>query len=67
MNWMRGRYVLGGIAGAIFGPAAYRAGTALDAISIEAAPEPWLMIAGIWALALPLLLWLRERLDNDPA
>ena len=63
MNWMRRRYVVGSLAGAIFGPTAFRAGEALNAISIEAGAYPWIMIAIVWASAVPLLLWLRERLD----
>ncbi len=64
MDWLRGRYLLGAAAGAVFGPLAYRAGQALNAISVEAAPFGWLAVAIAWACAMPLLLWLRERLEQ---
>ena len=63
LNWMRRRYVPGAFAGALFGPLAYAAGERLEAIAVAAQPVAWLAIAAAWALALPLLLWLRERLD----
>lgn len=64
MNWLRRRYILGAAAGAVFGPVAYRTGVALDAISVAEPPVAWLAIAGAWGLAMPTLLWLRERLDK---
>ncbi len=67
MNWMRGRYVLAAVAGAVFGPLAYRTGAALDAVWLAAFPAGWLAVAVEWALAMPLLLWLRERCENKPA
>ena len=63
LDWARRRYVLGVIAGAVFGPLAYTAGETLGAITLAAPPLGWLAVAGEWALAMPLLLWLRERFE----
>ena len=63
LDWARRRYVLGAVAGAIFGPLAYTAGDALGAITLAEPPLGWLAVAGEWALAMPLLLWLRERFE----
>lgn len=64
LNWARRRYALGAVAGAVFGPIAYVAGETLGAIALAAPPLGWLAIAATWALAMPLLLWLRERLER---
>ena len=64
MNWARGRYVHAAVAGAVFAPLAYRTGAALGAISLAPFPIGWLTVAGEWALAMPLLLWLREHLEG---
>ncbi len=64
MNWARRRYALAAIAGAVFGPLAYRTGDALGAVSLAPLPFGWLAVAGEWVLAMPLLLWLRERFEG---
>ncbi|MCY4285518.1 MAG: DUF2878 domain-containing protein [Thiotrichales bacterium] len=63
LDWARRRYALGAAAGAIFGPIAYTAGEALGGVALAAPPRGWLAVAAAWALAMPLLLWLRERFD----
>ena len=67
MNWARRRYALAAAAGALFGPLAYRAGDALGAISLAPFPVGLSLVAVEWALAMPLLLWLRERLEGAAA
>ena len=64
LSWTRRRYALGAVAGAVFGPLAYTAGEALGAIVLAPPPLGWLRVAAGWALAMPLLLWLRERLEG---
>ena len=64
LDWARRRYAFGVVAGAVFGPLAYAAGEALGAIALAAPPLGWLAVAVEWALAMPLLLWLRERLEG---
>ncbi len=63
LNWTRRRYALGAVAGAIFGPLAYTAGEALGAVALAASPPGWFAVAAAWALAMPLLMWLRERFE----
>lgn len=64
LNWARRRYALGAVAGAVFGPLAYVAGEALGAVTLAAPPLGWLAVAAAWAMAMPLLLWLRERIEG---
>lgn len=64
-RWLgRRRLAIAMIAGAILGPVSYLAGARLEALSLG---EPMLVslisIAGAWAVAMPLLLWVAERLD----
>ena len=63
LNRMRRRYGLAAIAGAVFGPFAYMTGDRLGALTLAPAPAGWLAVAAGWALAMPLLLWLRERIE----
>mgnify|MGYP001819991155 CR=1 FL=1 len=67
MGWLRGRYLLAAILGAFAGPSSYYAGHRLGGIEFLD-PEPALLMLGIgWALMMPLLLMLSERLNGlDP-
>ena len=62
-NWIRRRYLIGLLLGALFAPLAYRAGEALGALTLAPAPAGLLAVAIMWLMAIPLLLWLRERLE----
>ena len=57
---LRSRPIVAGLMGAAGGPLAYAGGARLGAASLH--PEPWislLVIAGVWAVAFPLMLrWL---------
>ncbi|MCY4200847.1 MAG: DUF2878 domain-containing protein [Gammaproteobacteria bacterium] len=64
MNWMRGRYLVGVLAGALFAPLAYRAGEVLGALTLAPAPFGLFAVAAVWLAAIPLLLWLRERFES---
>ena len=58
MGWLRRRYLVGLLMGAVFGPAAYYTGTRLNALEFTDPNALWLI--GIeWALCLPLLLWMQ--------
>lgn len=62
MSWMRGRYGVGAVMGAIFGPMAYHAGVRLGAMSIPDGPMAMtLLLAAGWAAAIPFLLWFAWR------
>ena len=64
MAWLKGRSVLAVILGGIAGPASYYAGNKLGAIEFVA-PLPALAALAIgWAVIMPLLMTLAERLDG---
>lgn len=55
MAWLRGRYALGAVFGAIGGPMAYYSGAKLGAMTQLPEPGGLLWIGIAWAIALPLL------------
>ncbi|MEY6433397.1 DUF2878 domain-containing protein [Thioalkalicoccus limnaeus] len=64
LRWLRGRWRLAMVMGAIGGPMAFAAGERLGAATF---PDPVLSLTVIgagWALMTPLLVWLAERLDG---
>jgi hypothetical protein len=61
LAWLRGRFVLAAMLGAIAAPLSYWAGRRLGAILLH--PEPVVWICGIgllWAVATPVLVWIAE-------
>jgi len=62
LAWLRGRYVLAAVLGALGGPPAYLAGERLGAIEVPNTALALLTLALAWALATPLLTRLSERL-----
>ena len=68
LRWLKGRVALGALFGGIGGAAAYYAGSRLDAVSLADPLISSLLIFLIWALALPALYALVEKLEkNGPA
>ena len=66
LKWLQGRYLLAALLGAIFGPISYRAGAALGAASFPIGE--WLslgILAAIWAIVLPLLIWINYKLKHE--
>jgi len=64
MRWLQQHLGLAGTLGAIFGPLAYLGAEQLDAVQL---PYPFLSLLWIaieWAVALPLLLWIRRRFNQ---
>lgn len=64
MGWLRGRYLLASALGGIAGPSSYLAGQKLGGIIFV---EFWPAIVALsvgWALVMPLLMALAERLDG---
>ena len=64
MRWMRGRWWLAAMAGAVSGPLAFYAGYRLDGVLF---PNFWLamlVLAIGWAIFLPLLIIISEHLDG---
>lgn len=64
MGWLRGRYVLAAVFGAIGGPMAYYSGAKLGAMTRLPDPGGLLGIGIAWAIALPLL-YRMVKLIND--
>ena len=64
MRWMRGRYVLAALFGAIGGPLSYYAGSRLGAMTFVDTQAAVAALAVAWALAMPALMWLAARLDG---
>ncbi len=67
LRWLRGRYWLALLFGALGGPLAYLGGQRLGAAAF---PDPLLALVAIgvgWALISPALVWLASRLDGFAA
>lgn len=61
LAWLRRRYIVGAIFGAVGGPISYVVGARLGAIALS--PDIGVTLVGIgaaWAVFVPLLLWLKE-------
>lgn len=64
LRWLRGRLWLAACLGAAGGPAAFSAGVRLGGAQFLQAAPALATLALLWALALPLLLWLSLRFDG---
>jgi hypothetical protein len=56
LGWLRGRYALAGLLGAVGGPLAYYAGQKLGAIELTSGSQSLAWIGIEWAVAVPLLV-----------
>jgi len=61
MAWLKDRYFLALILGAIFGPLAFIAGENLGAVVFVDRPKALAALALGWSALMPFLLWLAER------
>ena len=62
LSWLSGRYLLTAALGAAGGPMAYLAGERLGgAIFPFGARYSLLVLAGVWAVVLPAVVWLADR------
>lgn len=64
MKWLRNRTSLAIILGAVFGPLAYLAGEKLGGITFNETGVALAALALIWAISMPLLMWLAVRMDG---
>ena len=65
LKWLKGRYALAALMGAVFGPLSYRAGAALGAASFpQGEVLTMFVLAAIWGAVMPLLLWINSRLQK---
>ena len=64
MAWLRGRNALAAILGAVAGPASYFAGQKLGAIEFVQPTAALIALAIGWAVIMPVLMLIAERLDG---
>ena len=64
LSWLRGRWLLAAVLGAIAGPLSYWGGAKLGAL-VLVQPLPAVVAMAIeWAIAMPLLMRLAQRFDG---
>ena len=62
LGWLRGKYLVAFLLGAIFGPLAYLSGRSLGVMEFNFPTSVTIVaLAIIWGTALPLLYWLHEN------
>ena len=64
MQWMKNRYLLAAIFGAIGGPVAYYAGHRLGAVEFSQVSTSLLVVGAGWAVMMPLLMHLSTRFNG---
>jgi len=67
LGWMKQRYLLAALFGAIGGPLSYLAGAKLGAMSFVDTVPAIMALAFAWSLAMPLLVYIATRLDGVSA
>ena len=66
MRWLRGKPWLAALFGAVGGPISYLTGEELGGIVLINQSAALLALAIGWAIMMPMLMWLSERLDGMP-
>ena len=64
MRWMKGRYLLAAVLGAIAGPASFLSGVKLGGAQFVAMTPALVTMACTWAVLMPALVWLSTRFDG---
>ncbi|MGB5202220.1 MAG: DUF2878 domain-containing protein, partial [Sedimenticolaceae bacterium] len=67
LGWLKGRYWLAALFGAVGGPLAYLAGAKLGGITLISSEAALTALALGWATIMPLLMYLAARLDGTQA
>ena len=67
LGWLKGRYWLATLFGAVGGPLAYLAGAKLGGITLVSSEAALIALALGWATIMPLLMYLAARLDGTQA
>ena len=65
LSWLSRRYLLAAALGFVGGPLSFWGGARLGAIEF-ASPLAYLALGCVWALAMPALVWLGDRLEPRP-
>lgn len=64
LRWLHRRYLLAAVLGAVCGPASFVAGVKLGAAQFVDRVPALAVLAVVWAVAMPLLVWLAQRFDG---
>jgi hypothetical protein len=65
LAWLKDKYAVAAILGGLFGPVAYWGGEKLGALTVAATfSRGYAILAVMWALTLPLLVYLHNRLTG---
>ena len=64
LRWMRGKWLVAILFGAIGGPLAYLGAEKLGAVTINSPPISYVALGFGWAILTPLLLWLSTKFDG---
>lgn len=64
LRWMRSKWLVAILFGAIGGPLAYMGAEKLGAVSLNHPPDSYIALALGWAILTPLLLVLSEKFDG---
>lgn len=67
LAWLKKRYVIATLFGAIGGPLAYVAAEKLGAVTINSLPASYIALALGWAIITPILVFLSLKLDGFKA
>lgn len=67
LGWLRGRYLLGALLGAIVGPFAYWSGSKLGAVELTDTVASLAAVGVEWLIVMPVLLALVTRLEKNRA
>jgi hypothetical protein len=65
MGWLKGRWALAVIMGAVFGPLAFIGGERLGAVVFLDSTLSIITLSVGWGLLMPLLLWIAERINDN--
>lgn len=64
MSWLKRSLLLASVMGAVFGPLSYLAGQRLGAIELVDFRSSMILLAIIWALVMPILIFAASRFDG---
>ena len=64
MAWMKNRWLLAVVMGAVFGPMAFVAGEKLGAVQFLDSQSALIALACGWAILMPLILWIADKIND---
>ena len=64
LRWLKRRPLAAAALGAVFGPLSFLGGVRLGGARFVDEPAALAMLACMWALLMPLVMWISERLDG---